>query len=746
MATIWDKIIKFSLYLLVFLVPLFWLPFSFEAFEFNKQYLIFFLVSISFLAWLARMILVEKEISFKRTPLDLPVLIFLMVAILSAIFSVDKSSSLFGFYGRFSNGLIVLLSLGVLYFLITNNRGIGEKGVAIQGLVKIFLLAVFFVVLISYLSIFGIWQKIPEIPPIMSQRTFNPVSGSLEGLAVFLAIFLALLVGRCLIWQIEEGKLSLIINYLLLIALLGLLIIVDFNRAWIVLAISFGLFLIFALATRIFRENVNRLLLPIFLIFISIIFLFFDSNQLTKFSLPKEPVLDQVTSWKTAFGAIKESIKSGFLGSGIGTFHYDFTKFKPLEFNQSLWWEIRYDRSGSHISEILGTLGILGILSYFLLVGSFFLISWFLIRKRETLPFLLTFLAIILSQFFYYQNTVLAFTFWFFLGLAVLSWQKPISEKKISFKDFPELSLIFSTLLILLSLLLLGIYFFGVRFHLADVNYFKAQITPLGERKIKFLENSINLNPKLANYRIILARNYLLQILEEIGKPQAEQDLTKIQNLVEMAIRQAKISTQLAPKSVASWETLGMIYREIQLLAAGATEWAMKLFEEAIKLEPKNPVLWTELGKLHLISDISKAREYFAKAKELKSNYLDALIQEALIFEREQNLEEAIKRIEELVVNYPFDIETRFQLGRLYFNKDRLDDAIAQFENVISLFPNHSNSLYSLGLAYTRKGEKEKAISAFERVLELNPGNQDVIQKLENLRKQKIESLEMDIP
>jgi len=117
----YNRIIKLSIYLLVFLLPLFFLPFSFEAFEFNKQYLLFFLVSVGLFFWIAKMVLVDKEIRFKRSPLDIFILAFLFIAILSAIFSVDKSSSLFGFYGRFSDGLIGLLSLGIFYFLIINN-------------------------------------------------------------------------------------------------------------------------------------------------------------------------------------------------------------------------------------------------------------------------------------------------------------------------------------------------------------------------------------------------------------------------------------------------------------------------------------------------------------------------------------------------------------------------------------------------------------------------------------------------
>lgn len=741
MAGLFNKIIRGCIYLLVFLVPIFWLPFSFEAFEFNKLYLIFFLVSLTFFAWLTKMALIDKEIRFRKTPIDIFVLVFLFLAILSTIFSVDKISSLFGFYGRFSNGLVGLLSLGMFYFLITNNLRVTNGNLKdVKGVLRVFLASVFFVVLVSYFSIFGVWQQISQIGPIglpavMQQRIFNPVSGSLEGLAVFLAIITVFLIGRCLVSHHEQGKLSIFFNYLLLIAILGLLLIIDFSQVWLILLISLSLFLIFALVNRLFRENVNRLLLPILIMILAVVFLIVNIPNL---QLPKEQILSQPISWEVAAKSATENIKSGFLGSGIGTFHYDFSKFKPKEFNQTQFWQIRFDRAGSHLAEILGTMGFLGLILYLILIGMFLLISWFLLQSKASnfqLPLLMTFLALVVAQFVFYQNTVLAFTFWLILGLSVSNWQKPGSEKTLSFKDLPELSLVFNTLLILLGLAILIFYFFAIRFYLADINYLKGVTQVLVQEQEEKLEKAISLNPYLANYRIVLARNYLSQIISEIQKSPELQDSSKIQNWVANAISQAKRATEISPNNVATYETLAMIYRDIQLLAAGATDWAIKSFESAIKLEPTNPVLLTELGKLYLATDLSKAKEYFAKARDLKSDYLDALIQEALIYERENNLDEAIKKLEDLVNNYPFNIEVRFQLARLYFNKNRVDDAISQFETIISIFPNHSNSLYSLGVAYTQKGEKEKAISAFERVLELNPGNQDVIQKLEELKK-----------
>jgi tetratricopeptide (TPR) repeat protein len=501
---------------------------------------------------------------------------------------------------------------------------------------------------------------------------------------------------------------------------------------------SLGSFLIFALATRIFREDVNRLLLPIFLIIVAIIFLFFNATNLFKLSLPREQVLEQGISWKVAFKAATENVKNGFLGSGIGTYYFDFVKNKPEEFNKNLWWQIRFDRAGSYVAEIFGTMGFLGLFALLTIFIIYFLVNWLLVQSKvdsSSSPFLLAILAIFFSQFFYYQNTVLAFSFWLILGLGIVSWQKPLQEKTFSFKDFPELSLVFSTLLILFFLGILMTYYFGIRFYLADINYLKGQLV-LGEERNRFLEGAVSLNQSLATYQVVLARSYLLSIFEETAKPTTEIDAAKVQNLVAKAIDRAKIATELSPNSVSVWETSGMIYRDIQPLATGATDWSIKSFERAITLEPKNPVLYTELGKLYLgQNDLQKARENFAKAKELKSDYVDALIQEALVLEKEQKFDEAIGKMEELARNYPFNIDVRFQLGRLYFNKDRVDEAITQFENIITLLPNHSNSLYSLGLAYTKKGEKEKAISAFEKVLELNPGNQDVIQKLEELKK-----------
>jgi tetratricopeptide (TPR) repeat protein len=738
MQNIFGRITKISLYLLTFLLPLFFLPFSFEAFEFNKQYLLFFLVSLGFLSWLAKMVFIDKEIRFKKSPLDIPIIIFFFISVLSGIFSVDWFSSLVGFYGRFSNGLINLLSFVMMYFLITNNVSIKSlasdsedknqsSDINQSSLINIFLSSVSVIVLTSYLSLLGVWGKILDLlnlaskaPSFLQQKIFNFTTGSLEGLSIFLSIIVVLTIGLILI---QKEKQKSLFYWILMIASFGLIMIADFAASWITISASLIVFLVFVLAKRAFSENVNMLLLPIIISVIALVFLFVNINVFN-LQLPKEQVLGQNYSWSIGFNSATESIKSGFLGSGIGTWYYDFSKFKPREFNQNILWQYRFDRSESHMSEVLGTTGFLGFVSYLILIGMFLLASWFIFNMKLSskdfsvqLPLLMSFLAVLIGQFVYYQNTVLAFAFWLILGLSVVNWQKPSSEKTISFKNFPELSLVFSTLMIVLCLLTLGTYFFGARFYLADVNFRNSLATD----DISKIEKATRLNPYQSQYKTVLSRKYLVNAISEAQKPVEQIDKNILSNNVASAISYAKGNktvglkgaTELSPNWVATWETLGVIYREIQGLAEGSIDFGISSFEKALSLEPENPVLHTEIGKLYLNREIEKTgEEYF----------------------NSENVKRAVEELKKAIDCKPDYVEASFLLGALYYNSNQLDLAITYLEKAANFVPSYSNVRYTLGLAYAKKGDKQKAIAELEAVLQLNPGNQDVQSKLDELR------------
>jgi len=254
--------------------------------------------------------------------------------------------------------------------------------------------------------------------------------------------------------------------------------------------------------------------------------------------------------------------------------------------------------------------------------------------------------------------------------------------------------------------------------------------------KIESFERAANLNKLRSIYRITLSRVYFIEASNELEKPPESQNTQKIQVNFAKAIDEAKIARDISLNWVVAFENLGMIYRDLRGFAQGATDWAIDSFSKAKTLEPTNPVFPTEIGKiLRDEGKFDEAKKEFEKALQLKPNYLDAQIQLALILESEGNYQEAISKLEGIVARNPNSVEALFQLGRVYYNNNRIDEAIPFFQQAISIFPNHSNSLYSLGLAYQKKGQKEEALKMFEKVLDLNPGNQDVVAKIEELKR-----------
>ncbi len=770
-----NKITKFAIYGLVLLTPLFFLPVSFEAFEFNKGYLLFALVSIGILSWLAQMVFKTKKLQFRRTRLDFFVLGFLVVMILSVVFSKDANSSLYGFYGRFWPSLIGILSLGGLYFLLTNvvsPRTVlveGDKGskrktekatkvLTVQGLLKVFSWSSLAVIAATYFSIFGVWRLAGGVlPGVMQGRNFNPTSGSLEGLSMFLAFIVVFSLVKIAVGQKEvkgeqEAKRPLLINYLLLVGSLGILFIINFWPAWLVIGLSMFGFLAIAFWQRLFKENVNRLALPILFMLISLILIFanpvsglLSQNNVTG-NLPAEILLRQGASWRLAVSSLRAN---PVLGSGLGNFGYSFARYKPQSFleNNPLWY-LRIDRAGNFVAESLATTGILGVLAF---LGVLFGFGWLIRRKSKidkqvsiaSLPIIIGFLALIIAQFLYYQNTILAFSFWLMLGLGAVSMRAVSAEalpsqalkragqaRVFNFKQYPEAGLVLSIVFWVMIVGMAFLYFNMAQYYLADMNYRQYLVNPTSN--LANLERAARLGRNRATYHIVLARAYAMEFSDELAKP--EPDLARVENLVALAIAEAGQAVQIAPNRVAAQEASAMIYRDIQGLAQGAGEWAVKGFEKALELEPKNPIFLTELGKLSIIQGSEEEGiAFFEQAVNLKADYLAANLQLALISERDGDLDGSIARLENLVISNPFSVEARFQLGRVYYNNDMLTDAEQQFLLALQLFPNHSNSLYALSLLYERRGERTNALAVLKKVLELNPGNEDVKKKIEEL-------------
>jgi len=735
-------IIKASIYLTVFLVPLVWSPWTFESFEFPKQYVLIFLVLLGGLAWLIKMILVDREIHFKRTPLDVPIFLFVLIAALSCLFSADLWSSLFGYYGRFSDGLFGILAAIGLYVLIINNI------TRPSFLVRPFLLSSMLVVITGYLFLFEVIQQFPLLMSFASQMQISPIAKTPEGLLIFLAFlvsFLALLSLRSEIKQLPSAR-----NFVLLFFAFGALLIGDMSEAWIVLMFGLVLVLLFGLFQRNVGEEgikLRRLWLPAILLLLSVIS-FFSATFPEGFvrQVSKEPRLSYEASFNIASQSLKESGKNFLFGSGIGTFAIDFSLYKEANFNTTSQWQTRFDKAGSHLVELLATTGILGLLSYLGIIVWFLFASLFFLKGKKNFLFVFGVLVLLLAQLLYHQIVVLQVMFWLFLALAVISWELPKKEFRFTLRKFFEFDLLSKLMLLIVFFGVLSAFFFGARFFVADAYYRASQnaLSPNFKVRIDKALHASTLNPWQVEYKVLLSTLYLKRASEELKKPESLQDQEQILKDIQRAIAYARGdhslnqeitgAIELSPNKVTAWEALGALYRDIQFVE-GALDQGIDSYATAIALEPTSAVLYTELGELYLIKEeFKKARESFERAIELKRDYSKPQLQLALLEEKEGDTIKALARFKDINLRYPLNVEDMFQLGRLLYNTGQVDEAIIQFKKVLEIAPSYSNALFALGAALESQGRIKEAIGEFEKVLKLNPDNPALKERLQELQ------------
>ncbi|MBI4091877.1 MAG: O-antigen ligase family protein [Candidatus Levybacteria bacterium] len=124
MVTDWiyriNSAIKYSFYLLFFITPLAMWPDTYELFEFNKMWIVFGFAVFIFFLWAAKSI-IRGKIEIRRTPLDIPIALFLISQIISTIISIDPHVSLWGYYSRFNGGLFSTIAYIFLYYAFATN-------------------------------------------------------------------------------------------------------------------------------------------------------------------------------------------------------------------------------------------------------------------------------------------------------------------------------------------------------------------------------------------------------------------------------------------------------------------------------------------------------------------------------------------------------------------------------------------------------------------------------------------------
>lgn len=453
-------------------------------------------------------------------------------------------------------------------------------------------------------------------------------------------------------------------------------------------------------------------------------------------------------SWSATLDIAKKSLKNNVvLGTGPNTFLYDWLKFKPAAVNGTIFWNVRFNSGFGHLPSMMATTGILGIaamvffLAFFLNYGR----KAVFYKKNNTLAITSFFGAAYLWTFvFLYTPGILIFTMAFvttgvFLALLASDGKIGIAELSLSGKTKSGMIFIFIAIVLLIGSVS-SAYFYTRKF-LALNNYSQALVLfektgdpdKTGQKLIK----AVKMDKQDEYYRSLaeLGLVSLSQIAASKNIP-ADKATALFKDNFSATVAYAQEAVKLNPADPINWMQLGRVYEFAAALKADkADEAALNSYAEALKVSPLDPSPFIASARLAMQSKkIDDARKYLQGALNIKPDFADALFMLSQIEVQAGNLKEAILRTEQAASVSPNDFGIFFQLGLLQYQNNNFNAARAAFERVVGLNGNYANARYFLGLIYDKQGLKDKAIEQFENIKKSNPDNEEIKKILSNLK------------
>jgi multisubunit Na+/H+ antiporter MnhG subunit len=105
-----------------------------------------------------------------------------------------------------------------------------------------------------------------------------------------------------------------------------------------------------------------------------------NSIQTLEANFPKEIQLPFNASWKVSASVFRDA---PFFGTGPSTYLFNFTSYKPAEFNLLNFWNFTFDTAHNEFLNVLGTIGAVGVGALALLCVVVAFMSWKNIFTRE---------------------------------------------------------------------------------------------------------------------------------------------------------------------------------------------------------------------------------------------------------------------------------------------------------------------------------------------------------------------------
>lgn len=183
--------------------------------------------------------------------------------------------------------------------------------------------------------------------------------------------------------------------------------------------------------------------------------------------------------------------------------------------------------------------------------------------------------------------------------------------------------------------------------------------------------SAIAKNPYITRYHTAYSQTNLA-IAQTISN--SASDSATATQLVQQAIREAKIAVNLAPENILAWENLALVYQTLTGVAQGAGQWATASYQKAVSLDPTNPVLRVRLGGTYAGEQkFDEAVQSYTAAITLKPDYANAYYNLAFVYRQQKKYAMAITALQETMKYMTPNIDER---NRVQQELDALRDLV----------------------------------------------------------------------
>jgi len=621
-----NRLIRIGLYGLAFLLPIFFLPWTFFPVALNKQVLLAGFCFLILILWLVQ-IIISGKLKFIWNNLSLAILLFLFVLGISTVFSKAKIQSFWGMAVE-PDTLFSFILYGLSFFFLAN---LLSKNKEIFKVILLFLassgiLAIGFLIQCFFNSIFP-WD-------FTRVSGFNPIS-SVQSLAIFLGGSLVILIAIISLRPIFKG-LFLLLSLSLGVLFFVSLIFINYWASWLAIALAMTIILLFTLLQNIHQTKI--FILPLIVLVIALILTFMPLPSQKIVSLPSEVHPTYQATLNIAQQVLNQSAQNFILGSGPATFAYDYDLYRSLGPNLTDFWAVRFNQGAAVLPTLLATTGLAGILSVLFIIFVFLGQGYkILIKANQKSKINLVQIAALIGSFYfliawflYSANFTLIFVSFLMLGLFTANGKS--GKLSFSFTKSPQITF-FIMLLCVLCIVgsVLGIYQVGQKYIGAlafakGISLVNAPQPDL-DQVIANLNKAINFDKKDTYFRN-LSQVFLFkvnQVLNDQTKP-LEQRQKEFQENISGAEISATTACQINPANSQNWLQLAMVYENfIPLGIQGAEKTAVLSYQRAAQLAPQNPQIPFNLGRVYKsIGNLELATKELQKSIQLKPDFAPA--------------------------------------------------------------------------------------------------------------------------